>query len=56
MVGRAITLERKSSKKKQRTNTKKDSKWIKSYNFQGAIKKSPTLQLNIGKMNDWMAP
>ena len=28
-VGRAITLERKPSKKKQRTSTKKDAKRIK---------------------------
>ena len=32
-VERAITLERKPSKKKQRTNTKKDAKRIKSNNF-----------------------
>ena len=33
IVGRAITLERKPSKKKQRTDTKKDAKGIKSDNF-----------------------
>ena len=33
IVGRAINLERKPSKKKQRTDTKKDAKWIKSDNF-----------------------
>ena len=33
MVGRAITLGRKPSKKKQRTDTKKDAKMIKSDNF-----------------------
>ena len=33
IVGRAITLEREPSKKKQRIETKKDSKWIKSDNF-----------------------
>ena len=33
IVGRAITLERKPSKKKQRTDTKKDAKRIKSDNF-----------------------
>ena len=32
-IGRAITLERKPSKKKQRTDTKKDAKRIKSDNF-----------------------
>ena len=33
ILGRAITLERKPSKKKQRTDTKKDAKRIKSDNF-----------------------
>ena len=33
MVGRAITLEREPSKKKQRTDPKKDVKRIKSDNF-----------------------
>jgi hypothetical protein len=33
IVGRAITLKRESSKKKQRTYAKKDAKRIKSYNF-----------------------
>ena len=33
IVGRAITLERDSSKKKQKTDTKKDAKRIKSFNF-----------------------
>ena len=33
IVGLAITLERKLSKKKQRTDTKKDAKRIKSDNF-----------------------
>ena len=33
IVGRAITLEREPSKKRQRTNTKKDAKRIKSDNF-----------------------
>ena len=33
IVGRAITLEREQSKKKQRTDTKKDAKRIKSDNF-----------------------
>ena len=32
-VGKAIALEREQSKKKQRTDTKKDAKIIKSYNF-----------------------
>ena len=33
IVGRAITLEREQSKKKQRTGTKKDAIRIKSDNF-----------------------
>ena len=33
IVGRAITLERKPSKNKQRTDTKKDAKSIESDNF-----------------------
>ena len=33
IVGRAITLERKPSKKKQRTDIKKDAKMVKSNNF-----------------------
>ena len=33
IVGRAITLEREPSQKKQRTDTKKDAKGIKSENF-----------------------
>ena len=33
IVGKAITLERKPSKKKQRTDTKNDAKMIKSDNF-----------------------
>jgi hypothetical protein len=33
IVGNAITLERKPSKKKQKTDTKKDAKSIKSDNF-----------------------
>ena len=32
-VGRVITLEKEPSKKKQRTDTKKDAKRIKSDNF-----------------------
>ena len=47
IVGRAITLERKLSEKKQRTDTKKNAKRIKSDNFTRG---------NIGKINDWMAP
>ena len=38
IVGRAITLERELSKKKQRTDTKKDAKRIKSDNFTSSNK------------------
>ena len=40
IVGRAITLEREPSKKKQITDTKKDAK-ISVITLQGAIEKSP---------------
>ena len=33
IVGRVITLEGEPAKKKQRTDTKKDAKWIKCDNF-----------------------
>ena len=42
-----MTLERKPSKKKQRTDTKKDAKRIKSDNFTRAIEKSPILLYTI---------
>ena len=45
IVGRAITLEREASKKKQRTDTKQDAKMIKSDNF-------PILLLQFWKTND----
>ena len=48
IVGRAITLERKPSKKKQITDTKKDAKRIKSDNLitlKRAIEKSPILEI-----------
>ena len=41
MVGRAITLERETSKKKQRTDTKNDAK--RMITLQGEIEKSPIL-------------
>ena len=50
IVGRAITLEREPSKKKQRNDTKKDAKRILSDNFTRSIKK------NTGNLNNWMAP
>ena len=37
MVGRAITLEREPSKKKQRTDNKNDARKIKSDNYTIAI-------------------
>ena len=49
----AITLEREPSKKKQRTDTKKDARVI---TLQGAIVKNPILLSHIGNLNDWMAP
>ena len=56
LVGRAITLEREPSKKKQITDTKKAAKRLRVITLQEAIEKSPILLCNIGKMNDWMAP
>ena len=49
MVGRAITLERKSSKKKQRTNTKKDTKRTKSDNFTRSNKVKSIIAIAILK-------
>ena len=43
IVGRAITLEREPSKKKQRTDTKTDAKKIRVITLQGTIEKSPIL-------------
>ena len=43
IVGRAITLEREPSIKKQRTDTKKYAKRIKSDNFTRVIKKNTIL-------------
>ena len=40
IVGRAITLEREPSKKKQRTETKKNAKRIRVLTLQGEIEKS----------------
>ena len=45
IVRRAINLEREPSKKKQRTDTKKDAKRIKSDNF---------TRSNRENLNDWM--
>ena len=51
ILGRAITLEREPSKKKQRTDTKKDAKRIK-ITLQEAIEKSPILLSQYWK-NEW---
>jgi len=52
IVGRAITLDREPSKKKQRTDTKKNAKRIKSDNFTGINKKSSILLSQFWK-NEW---
>ena len=51
IVGRAITLERKPSKKKQSTDTKTDAKGLKVISLQGAIEKVQYCYRNIGKIN-----
>ena len=53
IVGRAITLERKPSKKKQRTDTKKNAKRIKGYNFTRSNGKSLILLSQYWK-NEWL--
>ena len=47
IVGRAITLDRKPSKKKQRTDTKKDAKKIKSDNFTRSNKEKSNIAIAI---------
>ena len=47
IVGRAITLERKPSKKKQRTDTKKDANKIKSDNFTMSSKENSNIAIAI---------
>jgi hypothetical protein len=54
IVGRAITLERKPIKKKQRTDTKKMQRGLRVITLQGAIEKSPILLPQYWKLNDWM--
>ena len=44
IVGRAITLERKPSKKEQRTDTKKDARRIKNDNFKRSNTENPILR------------
>ena len=52
IVGRAITLERKISKKKQRTDTKKDAKRIKSDNFTWSNREKSNIAIAI--LEKWM--
>jgi len=47
IVGRAITLDREPSKKKQRTDTKKNAKRIKSDNFTGINKEKSNIAIAI---------
>jgi hypothetical protein len=47
IVGRAITLEREPSKKKQRTDTKKDAKRIKSDNFTKSNREKSNIAIAI---------
>jgi len=47
IVGRAITLERERSKKKQRTDTKKDAKRIKSDNFTRGNREKSNIAISI---------
>ena len=54
IVGRAIPLERKPIKKKQRTDTKKMQRGLRVITLQGAIEKSPILLSQYWKMNDRM--
>ena len=47
IVGRAITLEREPSKKKQRTDTKNDAKRIKSDNFTRSNREKSNIAITI---------
>jgi hypothetical protein len=47
IVGRAITLEREPSKKKQRTDTKKDAKRIKNDNFTRSNREKSNIAITI---------
>jgi len=47
IVGRVITLEREQSKKKQRTDTKKDAKRIKSDNFTRSNREKSNIAIAI---------
>ena len=47
IVGRGITLERKPSKKKQRNDTKKDAKRIRSDNFTRSNRENSNIAIAI---------
>ena len=47
IVGRAITLEREPTKKKQRTDTKMDAKRIKSDNFARSNREKSNIAIAI---------
>ena len=50
-------FRKEASKKKQRTETKKDAKRIKSDNFTRSNRDKSNIDIAIlEKMNDWMAP
>ena len=49
VVGRAINLKRKPSKKKQRTDIKKDAKKIKSYNLTRGNREKSNIAIAILK-------
>ena len=52
IVGRAITLERKPSKKKQRTDTKMVANKIKSDKFTGSNREKSNIAIAI--LKKWM--
>ena len=52
IVGREITLEREPLKKKQRTDTKKGTKRIKSDNFTRSNKENSNIAIAI--LEKWM--
>ena len=47
IIGREITIERKPSKKKQRTDNKKDAKRIKSDNFTRSSREKSNIVIAI---------
>ena len=52
IVGRVITLERKQTKKKQKTDSKKDAKGIKSDNFTRSNREKSNISIAI--LEKWM--